>query len=334
MEAASSVNKELVRGASAKRKIDEESDTDSSGDPWLQVRHHLTKLMERANLSTARQEEMFLANVKEQVERLMKEAKAYDADAVDRQKAGKSLKADAIQAAVIASEASAPKSQEFTSEVPGVAWHKGLQKWRVQIYQQGGKSIYGGIFTEKAAAEAKCLELRQHQERKVATSLEDRHVLPPKARHAAARSAQKPTQSQTLVKQSGVKHVYWSRTQDAWRVVFPRLDSKGKQIGRTYRVFAVEQFLVGRSQAEADTAALEAAKAFRAELVQKGILSEPKPRDPNFTSEVLGVFWHKVTQKWMVTFCCNDKRIYGGLFKEKAAAEAKCLELRKEQDCR
>ena len=38
--------------------------------------------------------------------------------------------------------------------------------------------------------------------------------------------------------------------------------------------------------AEADAAALEAAKAFPAELVKQGVLKEPKPVD-NFTSEVL-----------------------------------------------
>eukprot|EP00438_Fugacium_kawagutii_P012456 Skav232884 [mRNA] locus=scaffold1432:235686:236675:- [translate_table: standard] len=326
MEAASFGNKELVPGASArKRKIDEEPDADSNGDPWLQVRHYLTKMMERANLGTARQEKMFLANVKEQIERLMKQEKA-----------------DAIQHA--AGEPSAqPRDPKLTSKVPGVAWHKDLQKWRVQIYQKGKKSIYGGLFTEKAAAEAKCLELRQHsQERKVTTTLEDRV---PKARHAAkgkdavfafardsaAPSAQKPSQSkrENLVKQSRVKHVYWSRTLDAWRVVFPRLDSKGKQIGLTGRVFAVKKFLVpGRSEAEADAEALQAAKAFLAELVQQGVL---KQRDPKFTSEVPGVKWDKGKQKWRVQIYQKGKKsVWGGRFTEKAAAEAKCLELRKD----
>ena len=74
-----------------------------------------------------------------------------------------------------------------------------------------------------------------------------------------------------------------------------------------------------RTEAEAD-AALEAAKAFRVDLVCKGVL-EPKERDPNFTSDVPGVKWSKEKRKWKV-------QIYGGLFVEKAMAEAKALELR------
>ena len=85
----------------------------------------------------------------------------------------------------------------------------------------------------------------------------------------------------------------------------------------------------GISEAQADAAALEAAKAFRAELVEKGILSEPKQKDPNFTSEVPGVIWDKVKQKWAVQITPQGggKKIYGGYFTEKAAAETKALEL-------
>ena len=84
----------------------------------------------------------------------------------------------------------------------------------------------------------------------------------------------------------------------------------------------------GIAEAQADAAALEAAKAFRAELVEKGILSEPKPRDPNFISEVPGVKWMKRKQKWEVLIRpSGGKGIYGGIFTEKAAAEAKALEL-------
>ena len=56
---------------------------------------------------------------------------------------------------------------------------------------------------------------------------------------------------------------------------------------------------------QADAAALEAAKAFRAELVEKGILSEPKPRDPNFTSEVPRVKWDKRRQKYAKVVCAD-----------------------------
>eukprot|EP00913_Durusdinium_trenchii_P019680 g18501.t1 len=78
-----------------------------------------------------------------------------------------------------------------------------------------------------------------------------------------------------------------------------------------------------------------AAKAFRAELVKQGVLEEPKPVDPNFTSEVPGVCWDKASKKWQVLLTPNkatkgpNKRIHGGFFTEKAAAESKALELAK-----
>lgn len=90
------------------------------------------------------------------------------------------------------------------------------------------------------------------------------------------------------------------------------------------------------SEAQADAAALEAAKAFHAELVAKGILSEPKQRDPNFTSEVLGVKWHKQAQEWCAAISSKGgKKIHGGYFTyftEKAAAEGKALELREKHN--
>ncbi|CAL1127751.1 unnamed protein product, partial [Cladocopium goreaui] len=50
----------------------------------------------------------------------------------------------------------------FTSEVPGVQWHKRVQKWQVEInLKSDQKKIYGGLFTEKAAAEAKALEIQE-----------------------------------------------------------------------------------------------------------------------------------------------------------------------------
>eukprot|EP00438_Fugacium_kawagutii_P028014 Skav236485 [mRNA] locus=scaffold1440:211779:214709:+ [translate_table: standard] len=150
---------------------------------------------------------------------------------------------------------------------------------------------------------------------------------------AAQLEGQKPSRflRHNSVKQSGVPNVKWNRVLVAWEVNFPRVDSKGKRIGKTNRVFAVKKFLVpGRTEAEADAEALEAAKAFRAELVLQGVLSEPKPRDPNFTSEVPGVAWKKELQKWKVQIPPKHgkKRICGGCFTEKAAAEAKALELR------
>ena len=138
-----------------------------------------------------------------------------------------------------------------------------------------------------------------------------------------------------LEKQSGVPGVLWNCTCCAWKVSIPKYDSKGKRKGETSRMFAVKKFMVnGRSEAEADAAALEAAKAFHAELVRKGILKEPKERDPNFNSDVPGVRWRKHDKKWYVEISLRksnakkpDKRIYGGYFTEKAAAEAEALRL-------
>eukprot|EP00438_Fugacium_kawagutii_P034994 Skav200612 [mRNA] locus=scaffold2873:8727:9797:- [translate_table: standard] len=94
---------------------------------------------------------------------------------------------------------------------------------------------------------------------------------------AEAAAWPKPTQLQTnnLAKQSGVPNINWNRTSVAWQVKFPRIGPKGEKIGMTTRSFAVKKFMVpGRSEAEADAAALQAAKAFLAELAQKGIISE------------------------------------------------------------
>ena len=134
-----------------------------------------------------------------------------------------------------------------------------------------------------------------------------------------------------IAKQSGIPNVKWDRMLMAWQVKFPKRDSKGNKISWTNRVFSVKKFIgPGISEAQADALALEAAKAFHAELVEKGILSEPKQKDPNFTSEVPGVQWRKSAQKWWVQIRPNGgkKTIHGGYFTEKAAAEAKALELR------
>ena len=138
-----------------------------------------------------------------------------------------------------------------------------------------------------------------------------------------------------LVKQSGVPGVKWNRAHCSWEVPIPKYDSKGKRTGRSNREFSIGKFTVnGRSEAEADAAALEAAKAFHAELVRKGILEEPKERDPNFTSDVPGVRWLQQREKWEVRISLKksnpkepQKKISGGYFTEKAAAEAEALRL-------
>ena len=113
----------------------------------------------------------------------------------------------------------------------------------------------------------------------------------------------KPTKfmRNNLVKQSGVPGVLWNSTCFAWEVQIPKYDSEGKRKGKTNRKFSVKKFMVnGRSEAEADAAALEAAKTFRAELVRSGIVKESKELDPNFTSDVPGVLWSKEKKKWRV----------------------------------
>ena len=132
-------------------------------------------------------------------------------------------------------------------------------------------------------------------------------------------------------KQSGVPDVTWHPACWAWQIRFPLFDKRGKKNGRAGRKFSLSKFMKeGLTEAEADAAALEAAKAFRAELVKQGVLQEPKPVDPNFTSEVPGVTWRKARKKWQVRLNPKGKKsVCGGCFTDKAAAESKALELAK-----
>ena len=148
----------------------------------------------------------------------------------------------------------------------------------------------------------------------------------------------KPTlfKRNNLVKQSGVQDVVWHSTCQAWQIRFPTFDSRGQKIGRVGRMFSVKKFMVnGRTEAEADAAALEAAKTFRAKLVRTGVLQESKEPDSNFTSDVPGVAWSMTSKKWRVQISLKQnnpkerrKLIQGGYFTEKAAAEAEALRLR------
>ena len=154
----------------------------------------------------------------------------------------------------------------------------------------------------------------------------------------ASAEGPKPTKFRrdNLVKQSGVQGVGWNATCQAWQISFPTLDSRGRKTGMACRMFSIKKFMVnGRSEAEADAAALEAAKAFRAELVRTGIVKESKEPDSNFTSDVPGVVWNNHDKKWQVQIYLKKsnpkeprKTISGGRFTEKAAAEAEALRLR------
>ncbi|CAL1159168.1 unnamed protein product, partial [Cladocopium goreaui] len=261
-----------------------------------------------------------------------------------------------------------PRDPKFTSEVPGVKWRKNRQKWHVEITPKGGKKkIHGGLFTEKAAAEAKALEIvekagLQRQVKPVA-NLSELPVFQPKVPYPGVTWEQKSQQWHAQCRVAGANRHFTVKPKDhseaelersfqvavAWR----RKQEKENQKEKEKEINAVKSKVKpgrtipsrpdgnaygdellgpnggGISEAQADAAALEAAKAFRAELVEKGILSEPKPRDPNFTSEVLGVRWQKNQQKWRVEITPKGgkKKIHGGVFTEKAAAEAKALEL-------
>jgi len=76
-----------------------------------------------------------------------------------------------------------------------------------------------------------------------------------------------------LAKQSGARGVLWCTQAFGWKVWFPKVDCKGNFITWTSRAFCVKKFMVsGGTEVEADAAALEAAMAFRTELVEKGII--------------------------------------------------------------
>ena len=153
------------------------------------------------------------------------------------------------------------------------------------------------------------------------------------AQHAAPEGPEPSSfKRNNVAKQSGVPHVKWNKILHSWEAQFVQCDSKGRK-RRKKRDFMVKKHVCpGRSEEEADAMALQAAMTFRAELVQQGILSEPKVKDPNFTSEVPGVKWNKKKQKWHVeiTEKGSKKKIQGGFFTDKAAAEAKALQLRQQ----
>eukprot|EP00435_Cladocopium_sp_Y103_P027052 s4743_g6.t1 len=197
-----------------------------------------------------------------------------------------------------------------------------------RLSSSGGSAAMQGVEVFEsvglAAEEVKPSDEKMKEETPVAVAAAE-NPLPPCGEQKPSRFLRN-----NIAKQSGVPNVQWKNPLQAWEVNFPKVDSKGNMIGRTGRVFSVKKFIgPGISEAQADAAALEAAKAFRAELVEKGILSEPKLRDPNFTSEVLGVKWDQKSKKWRVEIRLekNRKFIQGGYFTEKAAAEAKALRL-------
>ena len=126
-------------------------------------------------------------------------------------------------------------------------------------------------------------------------------------------------------KQSGVPGVWWHRSRFSWVVSY-------KKEGRwTSRFFSMRAFLK-RSEASAEKAALKAAKEFRRDLVERGVLKEVK-LDEKFSSKVVGVTWSREWKRWRVRLSVRDQGtrrwIWGGYFSTKALAEAKARDLAK-----
>ena len=219
-----------------------------------------------------------------------------------------------------------------TSVWAGRGWAFDENGLRRRTSTQGSGAMQGVEVFESVGAAAEELKPKDAIVREAASAAS--HAALP----VASAEGLKPTKflRNNLETQSGVQNVRWNTPCQAWSVDFHTNNQQGRKTGKTCRMFSVKKFMVnGRSEAEADAAALEAAKAFHAELVRKGILEEPKERDSNFTSEVPGVVWHKRRKKWQVQIWLKksnpkepQKTIYGGHFAEKAAAEAEALRLR------
>ncbi|CAJ1364800.1 unnamed protein product [Effrenium voratum] len=128
-------------------------------------------------------------------------------------------------------------------------------------------------------------------------------------------------------KQSGVPGISWQISRFCWQLGWTEKDKKGGS-ARHIQNFTISSFMKqGLNEVEAEAAALEAAKAFRADLVARGRIKE-KVRDESRTSAVPGVEFEKGRKKWRVRVRKGGKRIEGGCFTEKSAAEACALELR------
>ena len=199
-----------------------------------------------------------------------------------------------------------------------------------QLPSTGGSNAMQGVQVfESVGAAAEEVKVKEQE------IVKEMPVTTAAAVHAAPLGeGQKPNcfHRNNVAKQSGVPNVSWKNNLQSWAVHFSEYESKGGRIQRG-RQFPVKRFMSpGCSEEEADALALQAAMTFRAELVKQGILSEAKPKDPNFTSEVPGVSWNKQQQKWHVEIRPKGgkKRIQGGFFTDKAAAEAKALQLRQQ----
>ena len=130
-------------------------------------------------------------------------------------------------------------------------------------------------------------------------------------------------------KQSGVPGISWHSSSFRWQLQWTEKGQTGGEAARHIQNFSASSFMKdGLNEAEAEAAALEAAKAFRAQLVAKGRIKE-KRRGESLTSNVPGVAFKKAKKKWNVEISRpGGRRIQGGYFTEKAEAEARALQLR------
>ena len=128
-------------------------------------------------------------------------------------------------------------------------------------------------------------------------------------------------------KQSGVPGISWLAPQFSWQLKWTEKGKAGAS-ARCYKRFSINGFMKeGLDEQRAEAAALEAAKDFRTDLVARGRIQE-KVRDESRTSDVPGVEFEKGRKKWRVRVRKGGKRIEGGHFTEKSAAEARATELR------
>ena len=146
------------------------------------------------------------------------EAKA-DAAALE---AAKTFRAELVRTGIV--KESKERDPNFTSEVPGVGWHQKFRKWRVRITLKKNnpkeplKIIFGGYFTEKAAAEAEALRLQElhglQRQVKAVSTLSALPVFEPKVPYAGVTWEQGPQQWHAQCSVGGVQRHFYLKPTD------------------------------------------------------------------------------------------------------------------------
>ncbi|CAE7259273.1 unnamed protein product, partial [Symbiodinium sp. KB8] len=152
---------------------------------------------------------------------------------------------------------------------------------------------------------------------------------PPSRAETTAEQGQVVTRNfRGLERQSGIQGISWRAAMLEWRVSW---QVEGKQKRRSFPIS--KHMKLGFSEAEAEEAALEEAKAFRGELVRQGKLKPPKPVTEKASGSVVrGIKYDKRRGHYQVriTDPSAQKLVHGGMFKVKEEAEARARELAKE----